>query len=231
MRAFVGLVVWGLCLTPAFAEDLIPMSDTQHADFAAIGQISYGGQVGAAICTGTLVAPDLVLTAGHCVAPDGEVMQPADVQFAAAWRAGSSLAIRHGDEIIMARSAAGQKRDLPQDMALIVLDDPIDANVVVPIALLNPADLASNYAVFGYRRDAPDLLQGALACPLLQAQPGLLQLGCAVVSGNSGGPVLLQKDGRWRLAAVVVAASGHGAAARAYAATPTQDMRRLINVP
>ena len=36
---------------------------------SAIGRISYGDAMepGAAICTGVLVAPDLVLTAGHCV--------------------------------------------------------------------------------------------------------------------------------------------------------------------
>lgn len=228
MRGIVVFVVLTLSNSPASAEPLFPMTAVQQAEFAAIGQISYGGPVGAAICTGTLVAPDLVLTAGHCVAPDGDLIQAGDVQFAAGWRAGSSVAVRHGDEIILARLPQGQTRSLPQDMALIVLDDPIDAKIAAPIALVDPDVVADTYTVAGYRRDAPDVLQGAASCPFLQAEQGVLQLGCGVVSGNSGAPVMVQQNGIWRLAAVVVAASGNGAEARAYAATPAQDLRQVI---
>ncbi len=54
----------------------------------AVGRISYGDTLvpGAAICTGVLVAADLVLTAGHCVR--GAADDPSSIRFEAGWRNG-----------------------------------------------------------------------------------------------------------------------------------------------
>ncbi len=54
----------------------------------AVGRISYGDTLvpGAAICTGVLVAADLVLTAAHCVR--GAADDPSSIRFEAGWRNG-----------------------------------------------------------------------------------------------------------------------------------------------
>ena len=228
LRVLVGilalLVVGALPPMAQITPGDHPMSPAEQAPWAAIGQITYGGPPGGAICTGALVAADLVLTAGHCVAIKDVAMRAADIQFAAGWRAGASVAIRHGKEIILAEPTAGQPRSLSQDVALIVLDAPIEAGVIPPLLLSRQDLFSETYTLMGYRRDAPDIIRRNESCALAGTRPGVLQLGCVVVSGNSGAPVLAQRKGVWQIAAVIAAAAG----AQSYAVIPGDDLRAAI---
>ena len=222
-----GIAILTILVTPVAAQAVgqQPMNEADQNAWPAVGQISYGGPVGDAICTGTLVAPDLVLTAGHCVAVDGVVMQADRVQFAAGWRSGASRAVRHGSQIILAQPLAGQPRSLSQDVALIVLDAPIVAAGVTPLPLLRQDLFSETYDVLAYRRDAPGTLQKTEGCALVGTTPGLLTLGCAVVSGNSGAPVLRWRKGIWHLAGVMAASAGVGGS---IAVIPGDDLRDRI---
>jgi protease YdgD len=203
------------------------LSEAEQQEWLAIGQITYGSATGGAICTGTLVAPDLVLTAGHCVSDDGELMQAGNIQFAAGWRAGKSTAIRYGDEIIMEMPSLGKLRALSQDVALIVLDMPIDPDVVRPLALAAPNALTDRYSLIGYRRDVPEVIRRNDACDWASTEGAVLVLRCRVVSGNSGAPILIQQNGEWQIAAVM-AAQGRGGDVASYAVIPSDDLRARI---
>ncbi|MCC7070654.1 MAG: trypsin-like serine protease [Deltaproteobacteria bacterium] len=63
MRAAV-LLLW---LVPAVEGGDV------DATFPAIGRITSGNLFVTRTCTGTLIAPDVVLTAGHCISPAGEL--------------------------------------------------------------------------------------------------------------------------------------------------------------
>lgn len=202
-----------------------PLSADAQRPWGTIGQITYGHAPGGAICTGTLVAADLVLTAGHCVAKDGVAMQPGDIQFAAGWRDGTSLAVRHGSAIVLAQPSADQPREMSQDVALLVLDAPIGADVATPLALSRQDLFAERYSFIGFRRDAPKVAVRNDDCNLMATQPGVLQLSCPVVSGNSGAPVLMYRRGVWQVAAVMVARDGN---TQAYAVIPGDDLRARI---
>lgn len=207
------------------------LSAEEQRLWGAVGQISYGGPKGAAICTGTLVAPDLVLTAGHCVAKDGIAMTADTIQFAAAWRTGESLAVRHGREVIVSAPSAGQPRSLSQDVALLVLDAPIGAEMAHPLPLSRQDLFSETYSLIGYQRAAPDIIGRTDDCALLAAPPGLLSLGCRAVSGNSGAPILMQRDGIWQVAAVMVAKANGSSNIGSYAAIPGDDIRARIATP
>ncbi|MGL4281322.1 MAG: trypsin-like serine peptidase, partial [Albidovulum sp.] len=90
---------------------------------AAIGRISYGTspEPGAAICTGVLVAPDLVLTAGHCVR--GAIETPETIRFEAGWSAGGPTGQRQAAAVILSGQAEAKGlAGLTEDVALIVLE-------------------------------------------------------------------------------------------------------------
>lgn len=223
-----GAAILAAIVRPSDAGDAVgqqPLTAQVQIAWGAIGQITYGGPKGAAICTGTLVAANLVLTAGHCVARNGAAMRAKDVQFSAGWRAGKSIAVRYGDEIILSAPQFGDANSLSQDVALIVLDVPIGADIIAPLALSDIGILSETYGFIGYRRDAPDVLQGVMTCPLVGVTPGILRLGCGVVSGNSGAPVLQQRGGKWQVAGVMVAGSGD---ALSIAVIPGDDLRARI---
>lgn len=212
-----------------------PLSVAEQSKWGAIGQLTYGGksevgkvgvsEPGAAICTGTLVAADLVLTAGHCVAVNGVPMKAGDIQFAAGWRDGVSFAVRHGRGIVVAQPTAGQPRQMSQDVALLLLDAPIGPEIVRPLPLSRQDLFAESYSFIGYRRDAPAFAQYSDICNLTGIEPGILRLSCPVVSGNSGAPVLKWRHGAWQVAAVMVA---RGSDTLSYAVIPGDDLRAVI---
>ena len=214
---------WGLIL---LAVMLAGQGGAQDAPLA-VGQISYGETLvpGAAICTGALVMPDLVLTAGHCLR--GSQGAPASVRFAAGFADGRSPTVRQGAEVIL--SGAKVSKDRANDVALLRLQMPIAIDLVaaLPVADLALARWVDGFTLIAYRRDAPDLSLRRDDCTLLTTLPGILALSCPVVSGNSGAPVLAWDGTDWQIVAVIVASSS-GSAVQSLAATIPPDLLARI---
>lgn len=196
------------------------------APWPAIGQITYGSaKAGAAICTGTLVAPDLVLTASHCLGLlTNKQIDPGTVNFAAGWNSGASVATRHGVEFLPSGVPG-----LEGDVALLVLDQPIPPEIATPLALATaPVEVGSTLTLLAYRRDAPERLMRDDDCRLLEIDPSILGLSCPVVSGNSGGPLLLQRDGTSQIVAVTVSESHEHGEVQAVAVIPGAALAAAI---
>ena len=193
---------------------------------AAVGRITYGEAPapGAAICTGVLVAPDLVLTAAHCVR--GAADTPETLRFEAGWTVAGPIGQRRGQQVILTGPAllpglAG----LTGDVALILVDPPFSPEEAIPLRLAPPAD--GDFTLHAFRRDAPDQPAPAVTCIPRATPPGLLGLDCPVVSGNSGAPLLQRHGPDWQIAAVMVAASGSGPI-RSWAALPPVLLQQRI---
>jgi hypothetical protein len=202
----------------------VPMARAEEVP-AAIGRISYGAspEPGAAICTGVLVAPDLVLTAAHCVR--GAIETPETIRFEAGWSAGGPTGHRQGSAVILAGEAEAQGlAGLEEDVALVVLDAPFPPVDFPPLTLSDPE--AGPFILIGFDRSAPDLPRAGLCRPLAKP-PGLMALDCPVVSGNSGAPLLEQDGKNWRVVAVMVA-SAQGWPVRSWAVLPPAPLRLRI---
>ena len=170
---------------------------------SAIGRISYGDSPapGAAICTGVLVAPNLVLTAGHCVRAMAD--DPAVIRFDAGWIDGRPAGRGQGAEVLLAGSVGSA-----EDLALVVLEGAFPAEVARPLPLASPA--TREFTLHAFRRDAPGHPAEPSTCHQLAVFPGLLGLDCRAVSGNSGAPLLQRAKGGWQVVAIMVAASDAG---------------------
>jgi len=175
------------------------------------------------LCTGTALARDLVLTAGHCVAP------------AATYRVLTPEVQPPG---IAIRSIAVHPRYSPKDyasgrvtadVALIKLEAPLPADVV-------PATLAPSIAVkpgdrfviagFGITAAGSDKGIGVprAATLIVTGRPGNLQIrlvdpatrgersGLGACTGDSGGPALVERGGSYAVIGVVSWSTGPGGA-------------------
>jgi protease YdgD len=207
-----------LCAGIIGDDDRVIVED-RGAPWDAIGQVNNGGYSSRGQCTGTLVAPDIVITAAQCVVDDWKAAPVPlhDIHFLAGLRRGSHLGhatakclhffpgYSFPEKALSARAARefASVQQQGTDVVAIVLNDKLD---VAPVPIAKPADVEPGlwltYA--GYPADRRYVLSAHIGCRLLSVEhdPPLWRHDCDTQPASSGGPMLTKVDGKFELAAV-----------------------------
>jgi len=217
-------------------EDDRQIVDSLEPPWNALGKINTPAWRRLGECTGTLVARDLVVTAAHCLYNEisGKPFRNEDIHFSAGLRRDESI----GHSVARClRFAEGYRPDrrvsestIALDHAFIVLAEPIDTE---PVKILPPNELKAGLTVThaGYGRDRRFLPVAHHACTVKRIRGGVIDSDCDTNHGQSGGPLLVQRDGNHVIAGVMSATFAKRYNRAAAVAASTDELAELRVCP
>jgi protease YdgD len=206
LRAVIALV---LLAGPVAGQGLDRLTTREDLrGFEAVGRVDVAG---GGFCTGALIAPNLVLTAGHCVLRDDGSPVPAET---ITFRAGLSDGVALAEATVRRTVVDPAFRPLevaPMDMlaldvALLELAQPIPTAQISPFVVAEPGP-GDEVSVVSYAAGREEALSWQPVCHALHRQGALLAFDCDVAAGSSGAPVLDRSHYRAKIVSIISAGS------------------------
>jgi len=189
------------------------LSAEESVPWRGVGRVNVATFRERGMCTGTLIAEDLVLTAAHCVISSrtGEPYAPGNIHFVAGWHMGMKVASSRAARIAVHPGYRARRRatvaQIGTDLALIRLVNPIPEAKAHAFRVAPAPPAGDPLTMISYRRDRAHALTRQDGCRIRGADRGVLALGCDVTFGASGSPLFARIGGEQRLIAVVSAMS------------------------
>jgi len=179
----------------------------------AVGRLNISGRN---MCTGSLIAPNLVLTAAHCLydPASGRAIDPTTIKFEAGLMGRRSKAARNVAKAVIhpgyQHSYSGNSL-MGSDIAVLRLSRPISSNEIQPLRMSMNADRGDAVGVLSYNFTHATRPSLERSCEVLARQQTTLVMSCLVDFGASGAPVLQVIPGRLpKLVSVISAKAAMG---------------------
>lgn len=196
-----------LCAVPALADSaLVGLTRVEQASpWKAVGRLDTSD---GSYCTATLIAPDLVLSAAHCVyTREGQRLAPGDLVFRAGYREGRVEAERKVLQIALPDAydynSGDPKVRIANDVVLLRLHTPVASHIIAPFVVEQRTLDHGEVTVvsYGQGRDAVPSLQST--CAILRSFDGVMVMSCDTTFGSSGAPVFIRDGIQIKIASIV----------------------------
>jgi protease YdgD len=195
-----AMCAFAILYGPAMAQHTTKLrglnTENEAMAWQAIGRLDHRD----GYCTATLIAPDLLLTAAHCVYDGkGAAISPADLSFQAGLTHGKAAARRKVYDPHVGVNA----KNVRHDVALVRLAKPIPTHELAPFSVFDGRVPDGPVSVVSYGRGRSDALSRQNACQVVQHREQIVTMDCDVTFGSSGSPVFTHLNGRGQIASVI----------------------------
>jgi protease YdgD len=206
--------------------------------WGAVGKLQAASMNFRALCTATLVGPSTIVTAAHCTFNDRvrRYFSPGALHFLIGYTGSryAGHAIGTAIKISDGYDPGRPKETVGSDWALVSLDKNLGSEGRVLPILSGLPENGAKVALGGYQRDHPLVLMADTRCHIIgrfvdASGRLLLRHNCTATNGTSGAPLLIDRGGRWQVAAIEV--FGEAGVAGGVAAVLDEAIKQLVSDP
>ena len=215
----------------AFSHDVIDV-DADVFPWSSIGKIYNSAR---SSCTGSVIAPDKVLTAAHCLfnRATARFLQPDALHFLLGYKGGEYRSHSRVARYVLGPNYNPDEvnKSVLADWAILVLTEPVPKSTTpLPLAK-NPSVAGERIMVGGFSQRYPFKMTADTDCAVRGVLPtGLIVHDWAVMHGVSGAPLLVETGQDVKVAGVHVATGGPAGSIAAFA-VPVSSFAQQASSP